>query len=225
MNSPNDSFPNSYTSSYKDHFNDAIIFTKDKKFDLDNESLAETSEVTINNLIEVLALSISGELKKFHDDRVGEIANFGGQCGNVHHALIGIIKEDYPTLCANLTIGDVDTGSANKFTFNQTKCSKWLEGRSPNILDCHVWITIGNNFIIDVTIGTYQNTRSSINVLKDKSAFAYGGIIFGKINDLKYTEIKNVKNSNPANFTKFVYTPVILGTNAFVALAPKFKRG
>ena len=128
INSPNNYRPN-LLINYKSNFNDAIAFTKTKEFNLDSQCNTNPSEDTINQLINELSDLISKEIHKFKDNKIGEIANFGCQCGNVHFALIGFIQEHYKTLCANLTIGEIDAGGANKFKFNQTKCSEWLGGQ------------------------------------------------------------------------------------------------
>ncbi len=208
-------------NNYSTKFHDAIKFTESKQFNLDSNTTCTLDNDSLKKLVEEISSLIPNEIHKFNYGN-GEIVNFGGGCGTVHPAIVCYIKQWHPNVMVNLTMGSVQTDDEVSIDFNQEKFCCWISGNKPETLDCHVWITINDNIIIDTTIGTYLNTRASKNNLKPFQQHAYGGVIYGHPKNLKYHSIANVTtNKQPDNFTKLKYIPVVIGETAFLEAAPK----
>lgn len=165
------------------------LFEESKKFTSHNNLTLDTivegqSKINLQNLIYDLTTLISDFTEKYKAYGFDPITRFGGDCGNVHFSVINFIKDNYPSIQANITIGDISIGNQTHFPFNQKKCLAWLKKGSPEIFDCHAWITINNDYILDCTIGTYINTRIDPECEKNKENNLYGGLIHGQENHL-----------------------------------------
>ena len=204
--------------SYLIQFNKALKFTESRNFTIDSNNLNEPTQEQITSLISNLSKIINQkmiqELFEKSNNNHDEISNLGSSCGTVHAAVLQEIKNNHRNLNANITIGDVALNNEIYFKFDQERCCRWLDGEIPPILDCHVWITIGKDFILDCTIGTYINTR----LAKDK---IYGGIIYGNPSSLNYQKFIYLNNKEPSNLNELIYNPTILGVDALVKLAPE----
>ena len=205
--------------NYQNKFSDALKFSESKQFNLDSNITSTFDNEGLISLVKEIADLIPNELKSF-DSGNGEIVNYGGGCGNTHPYIVSFIKQYHPKIMVNLTMGSVQTDNDVRFDFNQETFCDWISGNKPETLDCHTWITINDNIILDFTIGTYINTRVEKNILKDAKQHAYGGVIYGHPNNLKYLEIPSIHNQRPDNFTKLKYNPIVLGKAAFLKAAP-----
>ncbi|KAB0317173.1 MULTISPECIES: hypothetical protein [Vibrio diabolicus subgroup] len=204
-------------NSYEDLIVEAEGFTREQGFAFDTTkrgSSLDDLETLVTELANILAGDVIPVYKMngFHD----VATRFGGDCGNVHVAILSFIQKYYPSVNANLTVGEFVTDGESQFPFNQEKCLEWLKNGAPEILDCHTWITIDDNIILDCTVGTYVNTR-----LSDSKTF--GGIVWGKMGELNVTRISNFEHKDPHDINGISYHPVILGMSAFSKFAPRQK--
>jgi hypothetical protein len=205
---------------YEQLFKEAQNFTDKNEFNLDSKNQS-SCEASISQLINEISDILVKEIPKYRQYGFDPIVRFGGDCGNIHFAILGFIKQHYPSICANITVGGVLTSNKSDFKFDQNKCIEWLENGSPQVLDCHTWITINNNYILDCTIGTYINTRIDANHVQNKKDNLYGGLIFGSEDKLEHIAFKGLGEKTPLDYRNMKYSPVILGIEAFTALAPK----
>ncbi|WP_024668162.1 hypothetical protein [Pseudomonas syringae] len=208
------------------------LFEKSKKFTSHNKLALDTtvesqsqsqsqSQSHLQKLIDELTTLICDFTEKYNTHGFDPITRFGGDCGNVHFSVINFIKDNYPSIQANITIGDISIENQTHFPFNQKKCLAWLKKGSPKIFDCHAWITINNDYILDCTIGTYINTRIDPEREKNKENNLYGGLIHGQENHFKNIKFSNLDNKTPQNFNKIKYSPIIVGLQAFKKICPR----
>jgi hypothetical protein len=73
----------------------------------------------------------------------------------------------------------------------------------------HAWITCGDRFIIDLTLGTYL-------VNMTQRCRQYGQVIYGQPGGLMLSKFHN----GLAPPTDLTYFPVAVGTNALKAISP-----
>lgn len=206
--------------SYEDLFEEARIFTFKQKFNLDSKA-ASGCEDSVSQLITEISNILVNEIPKYHDYGFDPIVRFGGDCGNIHFAILKFIRNHYPSVCANITIGEVSVSNQSGFEFDQAKCIEWLKNGGPQMLDCHTWITINNNYILDCTIGTYINTRIDPDHERNRTKNLFGGLIFGNVDNLQRIAFHGLRDKTPQDYLNMKYTPVILGLDAFSALAPR----
>lgn len=205
---------------YEDLFQKAQDFTVKNQFNLDSQTQS-TCEGSVSQLISEISDILVNEIPKYQQQGFDPIVSFGGDCGNIHFAIINFIKQHYPNICANITVGGVLISNQPDFKFDQSKCIEWLQNGSPQVLDCHTWITINNNYILDCTIGTYINTRVDDNHAQNRKNNVYGGLIFGSEDELEHVAFKGLGAKTPQDYLNMKYSPVILGIEAFTALAPR----
>ena len=79
---------------------------------------------------------------------------------------------------ANFTMGNVTIDENGGFAFSQKKFIDWVCSGHGSVFDCHSWVTVGKDHIIDATIATYINTRRQ-GVMK------FGGVLCGMPRSLK----------------------------------------
>lgn len=210
--------------NYTKKFDTAIKFTEDMNFNLDSnldsKKVFDEENSSIGELINEISGLVAQEVKSYKNYGFEQpIMRFGGDCGNVHKSVIEFIKKHYK-INANLTIGEIKINNNTYFSFNQDKCTQWLNGKKPEVFDAHTWITINNDYILDLTIGTYINTRIAPNKESNSKCEFFGGIFHGKHGMLKYKAFDKLKNIEPKN-TNLIYSPVILGSSALLTLAPR----
>ncbi|GKV99202.1 hypothetical protein PEC301653_22480 [Pectobacterium carotovorum subsp. carotovorum] len=213
-------FRNTKSATYGDLFKDAKNFTAEQGFPLDSDTISNC-EASVSKLVEELSGLFSQYTSNYRDHNFEPITKFGGDCANVHLQILCFIKKHYPSIFANITIGNALLSSQLGFQFNQDKCIEWLKNGSPQIFDSHAWITINNDYILDCTIGTYINTRVDPDHDKNSSESLFGGLIFGNVDNLQHITFTNLRGKIPQEYLKIKYTPVILGMDALYALAPR----
>lgn len=196
-------------------FNHAIGFTLGRNMQLDTERdlLSQPYQPeAISNLTKELAGALQEQLDASKRHGYDPMVRFGGDCGNVHFLALSFIQKYYPDLPANLTIGEIRFNREAKFSFSEDKFLRWQKAR-PNLLDCHVWVTVGCDTIVDLTVGTYINDR----ILKSTK---FGGIFHGSPGQLIWNPIVGVENQMP-DTSSLEYLPVVLGRKAFLSIVPK----
>ncbi|WP_295751654.1 hypothetical protein [Undibacterium sp.] len=205
-------FSKKMKNSYCSFLESAYKFTAMQNFSPDKEIVTWADEEKLKVIVEEIANLMHLPIQAFHNDGFNPIVKLGGECGNIHFFVLQHIKKFHSSVPVNLTIGEVRTEGNASFSFDENKFKAWLTER-PEILDCHVWITIGREFIIDATIGTYLNTRA-------ESIKKYGGILYGRPENLSYINIPKVENLKPRKMTRLEFRAVVLGEKAFKACAP-----
>ncbi|SUY92833.1 Uncharacterised protein [Buttiauxella agrestis] len=214
-------FLNAKSATYEELFEVAKTFTKGKSYSLDSPTKSSSSETSVSTLLKELSDLLGKYQSNYNHPDYTPVYLFGGDCANIHINILNYIQKYYSDISANITIGGVLLSGQQGFQFSQDKCNEWLENGSPEIFSCHAWITIDNDYILDCTIGTYINTR--IDPAKDDniSQNAYGGLTFGKVDNLQHIAISNLKGKRPPEDIKIEYNPVILGEEAFEVIVPK----
>lgn len=207
-------------NTYEVLFEKAKNFTAQNEFNLDSKT-PRICEDGVSQLISEISSILVDEMPKYRRHGFDPIVRFGGDCGNIHFAILNFIKNFYPSICANITVGEVSISNQSSFKFDQDKCIEWLKNGSPQILDCHTWITINNDYILDCTIGTYINTRVDPDHEKNTKDGLFGGLIFGKVDELQHVAFHGLREKKPQDYLRLKYSPVILGLEAFNALAPR----
>ncbi|HHR6128575.1 TPA: hypothetical protein ACS72K_000129 [Providencia alcalifaciens] len=213
-------FRDSNSAAYEDLFEDAKKFTMERGFSLDSCAISDC-ETSVSELVKELSGLFYEFIPNYHVHGFEPIMRFGGDCANVHFAIFQFIKKHYPSISANITIGQALLSDHSGFYFNQDKCIEWLTYGSPEIFDAHAWITINNDYILDCTIGTYINTRFDPEHNKNRSANLFGGLIFSNVDNLQHIPFVNLKGKTPQEYLKIKYTPIILGEKALEKLAPR----
>lgn len=200
---------------FSESFKNAVCFTLDRNLNLDTErhSLNKSYQLEdISRLTLEIGAGLQEQFSYYERQDYDPIVRFGGDCGNVHLLVLNFIQKNFPDLPANLTIGEVRFDTETRFSFSEEKFLGWRENR-PRLLDCHVWITVGNSAIVDATIGTYINNR----ILKSTKL---GGIFYGRPGQLTWNPIVRADNQMPGT-SSLEYLPVVLGREAFLSIVPK----
>lgn len=183
-------------------------------FALDSEGLA-VAEPNLEALVSELSNLIPEILDALANAGRDPVREFGAQCANTHIAVLNFIKENYAALCPNLTIGEFGIDSETLYSFSRNKFKEWLI-TPPEIVECHTWITLGSESIIDCTGPTYLQTR--VNSLS-----SLGGIAYGKAGNLAFAAIQTSNYSHSNVGTRGLrYLPIAVGAAALHAIAPKF---
>ncbi|AMT98240.1 MULTISPECIES: hypothetical protein [Psychrobacter] len=209
--------------TYEQSFNDAIKFTIDKGFSC-NLNSSKSNKQALSELISEISVIFANETSMYEKEGFNPIERFSIDCGNVHYAILNFIENNYPSINANITVGDVFVGKNQPFPFNESKCADWLINGIPKSLDFHTWITIDDDYILDCTIGTYINIRTSLHKEKNLKDNIYGGLIYGNEGNLAGTSFKSLNSKVPKEISDIKYIPIVIGRKAFLALAAKYKK-
>ena len=159
----------------------------------------------------------------YKDKGFNPIERFSIECGNVYYFILDFIQKYYPSISANLTLGNISKEGIKILDLTQSKCLNWLKnGTLEESLRFHTWLTIGDNYIIDCTIGTFINIHISQNKRKNLKDDMYGGLIYGIEGNLDVLPFQQLNNNAPNDISNIQYIPIIMGREAFIALAPKY---
>ena len=206
---------------YDEEFELALGFSSTLNFAADSR-ISSFEENRVNELAEELANITSEFLNQYPSMGFKDvITRFGGDCATVHFSILQFIKQYYSDLPVNITLGEVSYNSGTYFNFNEDKCKDWMTNGSPRVFDCHAWITIGRDIIIDVTIGTYVNTRIDSDKSNNVAEDIFGGIVFGRHDNFKCIPISGVSGKIPEKLNSLKYSPVVIGAESINRLAPK----
>jgi len=132
---------------------------------------------------------------------------FGTSCADVHWYIVQKLRKNF-MYSFELTVGGVSTASGDGFPYTVDDFHAH-EAVKPNRFMAHAWITCGDRFIIDLTLGTYL-----VNV--DKRRHKYGHTIYGEPRALKFSGFEK-SHAPPIDLT---YCPVAIGANAVRAISP-----
>ncbi|MEM6248426.1 hypothetical protein [Shewanella vaxholmensis] len=206
---------------YDQKFNVALEFSNSHGFSADSK-VSNFEKIRVEELVQELANIIPGFIGKYSSMGFKEpIIRFGGDCGTVHFSIFQFIKQYYPDLPVNVTLGEVDYSTYTYFNFDKDKCEDWIENGSPEIFDCHTWLTVGDDLVIDVTIGTYVNTRIDSDKNSNIAKRIFGGIIFGEHGSFSHIPIIDFASKVPDKLDSLKYSPVVVGAESLHRLAPR----
>ncbi|MGF6528042.1 hypothetical protein [Variovorax sp. PvP013] len=211
-------------TAYEQAFQAAITFTKEKRLlqlgaDKISTSTPANYERARSRAVYELEKAIIPGLKNAGvGEDVGEIKGdgefwaLGSQCGNAHlHACNNIEDMRLPMSC-HLTIGGVQVNSDHKaFPYTRAQFLQDMEAR-PEIIRGHVWLTLGGEYIVDLTLGTWLTTA-------EKPYTQYGSVISGVPGAFDYQNFLSDKSA-VHNEPPVIYTPVAVGLDALKSVAP-----
>ena len=200
--------------TYQQEFLSALEFSEQTGFSADSQDLA-ANEALIPKLLQQLPVLMQEVLEYLSNAGFEPVREFGAQCANTHLALLDFIQSEYRDLRPNLTIGEFGINNDLPFRLTQDEFKHWLTS-PPEIVDCHTWITLGSDVIIDCTGPTYLQTRVHLkNCL--------GGIAHGTPDNLVIAPIwTQIYQSYVTDMRGVRYLPVAVGAQALRAAAPKF---
>ncbi|MEO8387395.1 hypothetical protein [Polaromonas sp.] len=203
----------------EDHLQCAIAFTESEGLRLDAPMLGNpTDNLQLLDIVDFISAGLDEQFALYRAQKFNVPMKLGGDCGNVHFLIAKSIQKIYPGLGANFVLGNVSVDGEGGFEFSQEKFKSWRRnGGHGDIYDCHSWITFGDGMILDATIATWVNTRRY-------STKALGGILYGIPGALSCIPITGEPHEPhkaiPAT-TSIKYTPIALGIEAFLSVAPK----
>ena len=124
--------PDTENHSYESLFEKAQSFTIEQNFTLDSPKISQNNESLPQLINEISAILVS-EIPKYKKAGFDPIVRFGGDCGNIHFAILNFINKYYKNISANITVGEIKFSNEKSFDFNQAKCLEWLAKGSPQI--------------------------------------------------------------------------------------------
>lgn len=195
--------------SFSASVNQAYEFTLAEGFQPDafltNKSV-DTQQVAI--IASEVARGLYDQIKQYRFRKQNEHMSLGGDCGNVHYLISQFIRENYKDVDANFTMGNVTIDQRWGFEFSEEKFRRWVSTGHGSVFDCHSWVTLGKDHIIDATIATYVNTRRQ-KVMK------FGGVLYGTPGSLKCIPIVQEPHRDIPIGTTIIFEPVVFGIPAF----------
>ncbi len=159
-----------------------------------------------------VAHGLYDQIKQYRSRNQNVHMSLGGDCGNVHYLIARFIRANYKDVDANLTMGNVTIDENGGFEFSEKKFLDWVSSGHGSVFDCHSWVTVGKDHIIDATIATYVNTRR-LGVMK------FGGVLYGMPGLLECVPIAQEPHQALPNGTTIAFEPVVLGESAFLSVA------
>lgn len=192
---------------YSDAFGEAMEFNRSLGLKLDSNPSEATCEPLVAKAVDEIAHGLYEQIN--HHRKVGHnpYMAIGGNCGNVHFLIAKFLLKEYPRLSPNLVMGSVALNQQEPFNFSQEKFIDWKQRGYGELFDCHAWVSLGLNWIIDATIGTWAHTRQG-------PGDAFGGILYGPPSSLKTVQISDEKHVEQS-LTGIRYKPIVLGVEAF----------
>ena len=208
--------PQAPPAPYENHLQCAIAFTQSEGLRLDAPMWGNpTDNAQLSDIVAFISTGLDTQFALYRDRKFNVPMKLGGDCGNVHFLIASYIQKNNPGLEANLVLGNVSVDGAGGFEFSQEKFKSWRRsGGHGAMYDCHSWITFGDGMILDATIATWVNTRRC-------STKALGGILYGMPGALSCIPITGEPHKTIPATTSVEYTPIALGIEAFLSVAPK----
>lgn len=202
------------SNAYSKNLYQAFEFTKKMGFNPDDAiSGLGINKAYANKLVNELTLNLGEVIDTLARVTRDPVLAFATECGNVHFHVLKFIQCYYPDLNANLTVGDFEFDGVALCGFNQQKAKEWLI-KKPQKLGCHVWITLGDDVILDCTGISY------IQVCTQDSR-SIGDVLFGQSNYFGKYPIRHQLYSEGGVVVKDIrYIPILVGKDAFEAIAP-----
>lgn len=201
------------TLAYSDEFLQAISYTRSKGFTPDTTVLSGGSMNAVRELLNELSEMIPKFIYE-HPYEKYDCEAYGGDCGNIHLSVVHFIQNYYPSLPVNLCTGSLSKGKRILFEFDEAKSDLWFNGNKSDLHDCHTWITLGPQIVLDLTIGTYLNTRLSLFKSYHKKKNIFGGLTILQDGDYLWLPFNGFSQKKPRGLTKLNYRPVLIGCQA-----------
>lgn len=192
---------------YSDAFSDAMEFSRSQGLKLDSNPSEVTCEILAAKAAQEIANGLYDQIDNYRKIGCNPYMAIGGDCGNVHLLIANFLLKEYPKLSPNLVMGSVALNQKESFNFSEEKFIDWRQRGYGDVFDCHAWVSLGQNWIIDATICTWMHTRRG-------PGGAFGGILYGSPSSLKCVPITNEKHVEQS-LTGIRYRPVVLGVDAF----------
>ncbi len=185
----------------------AMQFTQSQGLELDSACSEEICTTSVESAIQEIASGLYDQIDLYRKQDRDPYMAFGGDCGNVHLVISRFLSKNYPKLSPNLVMGAVAFNQQESFNFSQEKFIDWKKRGYGDLFDCHAWVSLGQSWIIDATIGTWVHTRQG-------PGQAFGGILYGDPSSLKSLSISK-ENHVEQSLIGISYRPVVVGVNAF----------
>ena len=161
----------------------------------------------VERAVKEIASGLYEQIALYREQGRNPFMALGGDCGNVHLLISQFLLNNYPLLSPNLVMGAVSFNQKESFNFSRENFIDWRQNGYGDLFDCHAWVSVGQSWIIDATIGTWVHTRQG-------SGGAFGGIFYGPPSSFKSVPIKN-EGHEEQSLTGISYRPVVLGCKAF----------
>ncbi|MDJ0034796.1 hypothetical protein QM637_02925 [Pantoea allii] len=209
-------------SEYYKEFVSAIKFSKKTNLTIDNDKhKEEISQSEIIKLKSELTKSLSGYIDSFSQKHPNEtLEKFSLDCVNLSVSILNFINENYPTIPANITIGEISYLNKKRFITKREDFSKNPLLHQNEKFKHHAWITLGKNYILDAAIGTAINCIFSQELSNIRNHRLYGGLVHG-IEGSFLSEAIDKSHWLPRDLESLKYQPVIVGLEAIHKYAPK----
>lgn len=202
---------------YSDAFSEAVKFNRSQRLKFDSNPSEVTCELQVAIAAQEIANGLYDQINRHRIHDRNPFMAIGGDCGNVHDLIARFLLENYPELSPNLVMGSVTLNQQEPFNFSQEKFIDWSQKGYGEIFDCHAWVSLGQNWIIDATIGTWVHTRQG-------PGEAFGGVFYGSPSSLKSVPIANEKHVEQS-LVGIRYRPIVLGLEAFSLVHQARERG
>jgi hypothetical protein len=198
---------------YKWQLYTANRYTKKLGYAQNNNSKNIEFSSRIQDLINELSVLISRDyIPNLEKTGYVPLDQYRQDCGNVHSNILPFIENYYPELSPTLTIGSVYFQGTPLYKFNKKLLKSHQELGDFNT---HVWITLGNDIVMDCTISSHLN----INVYGRNT---FGPILFGKIGgNFNFKGLSDINSYILKDYSGLVYKPVISGPEALNRFMPK----
>jgi hypothetical protein len=200
----------SSTDLYAAEFATAWQFSA-QKYPEPNMRAAEERDPKLRPLLVQHALMcLTDDIFVEMNKQVDPVYAYGTQCANVHLHVLQGLRRNFPYESFHLTLGGVTTAGNAAFPYTMADFQADVVKR-PDRVRGHAWITCGDRFIIDLTLGTYL-------VNKPDATGQYGPAIHGEMGRLASTPFKGGRRPDLA----LTYHPVAVGTAPILATAPSY---
>lgn len=202
------------SNAYSKNLYQAFEFTKKMGFNPDDSiSGLGINKACATELVNELTLNLGEVIDTFALVASDPVLAFATGCGNVHYHILKFIQCYYPDLSANLTVGDFEFDGVALSGFNQHKAKEWLL-KKPVKLACHVWITLGDDVVLDCTGISYIQVCN-------RNGRGIGDVLFGQSNYFgKYPIQHQLYRQGDVGTKAIRYVPILVGKDAFEAIAP-----
>lgn len=192
---------------YSKSFVEALEFSQRHGISLDSTPVGSIPAHRVMQAVHEISAGLYEQIQQHKNLGRDPFWAIGGDCGNVHFLAQRFLLVEYPDLSPNLVMGSVALDGRESFSFSQDKFIDWLDRGYGAVFDCHAWVSLGADWIIDATIGTWIHTRQG-------PGGAFGGVAYGRPMSFRSMPIANEKHTEQS-FTNIKYKPIVLGMDAF----------
>jgi len=203
--------------SYKDEFLRAASFSASRNYALDAPLSQLHLDGSLQAAVHYCATFIEPWLEQLDGLGFDKFRQFGVECANVHVSMLDKMHKLFPGIAAmaNLTIGEFELDGKTEFSLTQDDFLAWSSEEAPTFSG-HTWLTIGYDYILDLTGATYLNTRI-------RSVDDFGGLIKGRHDEKLdvFWPYDMRPERSPLKMKTLTYHPVVVGRQALHAKAPR----